>query len=256
MKKTLSEAGIRSILNFRDAGGLTNSRGGKMRKGLIYRSANPDKISKEDLERLKLLGIKMIVDLRGPSEFSAGRAETPGIKRISLPLDFESATRKKLIPLITRHFNPEEINKVISDLYVELVEASKQVLPEVAGLILNAGNTPILIHCQAGKDRTGVLSALLQMIAGAGRDEIIKDYLASNDYLIPHFKQKLRIRKIFTLGFFPSDAVIHTVKQKHEDIQIVFDMVENHYGGINGYLSESGFDMSQLDKLKDVLTER
>ena len=62
--------------------------------------------------------------------------------------------------------------------------------------------------------------------------------------------------KIFTLGFFPSDAVIHTVKQKHEDIQIVFDMVENHYGGINGYLSESGFDMSQLDKLKDVLTER
>ncbi len=256
MQNISSGSEISSILNFRDAGGLKIPGGGIMRKGLIYRSANPDRVNGKDIGRLRELGIKTIVDLRGPGESSKRKNGTPGIRVVNFPLDFAGVTRLKLRPLLTRRYDPEEINRVISDLYVELVDAARPVLGKMAELILEPGNVPLLIHCQAGKDRTGILSALLQMIAGADRKEIIRDYLASNDSLIPHFERLLRIRKFITFGLFPSEAVLHAVKQKHEDILTVLARVENHYGGIEEYLSGSGVDASQLKKLREILTEQ
>lgn len=226
-----------------------------MRKGLIYRSANPDRVNEKDLKKLKGLGIKTIIDLRDPSEFSSGKAEIPGIEIINIPLKFESVTRQRLRPLLKRNYDPEGINRVTNGIYIEILDALGPVLGRTAELILERNNTPLLIHCQAGKDRTGILIALLQMIADADREEIIRDYLASNDSLLPHFKRRLKIRKYITLGFFPAEAVLHAVKQKQEDIVTVIDRVDNHYGGIKEYLSGAGFDISQINKLRNILVE-
>ncbi len=214
MDKITSDTNIRSILNFRDAGGLRTTGGLVMRKGLIYRSANPDKVNKKDIKKLKGLGIKTIADLRDPSEFSSGKAKIPGIKIINLPLKFESVTRQRLRPLLKRNYDPEGINRELNGIYVEIVDAVRPVLSTIAAMISEPDNTPLLIHCQAGKDRTGILIALLQMIADVDREEIIRDYLTSNDSLLPHFERKLKIRKYITLGFFPSEAVLHAVTQK------------------------------------------
>ena len=227
-----------------------------MRKELIYRSANPDKVYQEDIKKLKGLRIKTIVDLRDPSEFSSGKAKIPGIKIINIPLKFENVTRKRLKPLLKRNYDPDEINRVLNGVYVEIVDAVMPVLSRITAMIPDPDYTPLLIHCQAGKDRTGILIALLQMIADVEREEIIKDYLASNDSLLPHFKRRLRIRKYFTLGLFPSEAVLHAVEQKREDILTVIDRVENHYGGIKEYLSGAGYDTLQLNKLRDILVEK
>lgn len=226
-----------------------------MRKGLIYRSANPDRINEKDLEKLKGLRIKTIVDLRDPSEFLPGKAEIPGIKIINLPLSFEGVTRQRLRPLLKRNYDPEGIDRELNGIYIEIVDAMRPVFATIAEMILDPDNTPLLFHCQAGKDRTGILSALLQKIADADREEIIRDYLASNDAMLPHFKKRLKIRKYLTLGFFPSEAVLHAVTQKQEDIVTVIDRVDNHYGGIKEYLFGAGFDISKIDKLKDILVE-
>ncbi len=256
MENTISHTDIRSILNFRDAGGLRTTGGGTMRKGLIYRSANPDRVNEEDLRKMKGLGIKTIIDLRDPSEFSNRKAEIPGINIINIPLNFENKTRQRLKPLLKRNFDPEGINRVTNGIYIEILDALRPALGKTAELILQPDNTPLLIHCQAGKDRTGILSALLQMIAGVEREEIIRDYLTSNDSIIPHFKKRLRIRKYLTLGFFPSDAVLHAIKQKREDIVSVLDRIDNHYGSIEEYLSGSGFNILHINKLRDLLVEK
>jgi len=246
---------LRSLLNFRDAGGLRLASGGKMKTGLVYRSANPDRISKKDIVSLKEIGIKTIIDLRGPSEFKKRKAIIPGVKIINLPLDFREVTHQKIRPLIKLRYDPEEIDRIINGLYIDIIDASRGVLGKVASLILEPGYVPLLIHCQAGKDRTGIISAMLQMIAGAEREEIIRDYMASNDVLVPYFAKKLRIRKILTLGLFPSEAVLHAVRQKNRDIETVLGRIEIHYGGIENYLSGSGFDITNLDLLKKLLTE-
>lgn len=253
MDKITTDTDIRSILNFRDAGGLRTVGGGTMRKGLIYRSANPDKVNQKDITNLKGLRIKTIVDLRDPSEFSSGKAEIPGIEILNIPLKFESVTRQRLMPLLKRKYDPDEIDRVLNGIYVEIVDAMRPVFSTIAAMIPEPDNTPMLIHCQAGKDRTGILIALLQMIADVDREEIIRDYLTSNDSILPHFKRRLKLRKILTLGFFPSEAVLYAVEQKREDILTVIDRVENHYGGIKEYLSGTGYDTSQINKLRDIL---
>ncbi len=227
-----------------------------MRKGLIYRSANPDKVNKQDIKKLQELRIKTIVDLRDPSEFSSGKTKIPGNKIVNFPLSFEGVTRQRLRPLLKLNYDPERIDRVLNGIYVEIVDAMRPVFCRIAEMILEPDNTPLLIHCQAGKDRTGILSALLQMIADADRKEIIRDYLVSNDFLMPHFKRKIRIRKFLTLGFFPSEALLYAIKQKQEDIVTVIDRVENHYGGINEYLSGEGFDIMQINKLREILVEK
>lgn len=253
MDKITTDTDIRSILNFRDAGGLRTSGGGMMRKGLIYRSANPDKVNQIDITNLKGLRIKTIIDLRDPSEFSSGKAEIPGIEILNIPLKFESVTRQRLRPLLKHNYDPDEIDRVLNGIYVEIVDAMRPVFSTIAAMIPEPDNTPMLIHCQAGKDRTGILIALLQMIADVDREEIIRDYLTSNDSILPHFKRRLKLRKILTLGFFPSEAVLYAVEQKREDILTVIDRVENHYGGIKEYLSGTGYDTSQINKLRDIL---
>ena len=255
MDKLTSDTDIRSILNFRDAGGLRTTGGGTMRKGLIYRSANPDKVNKKDINKLKGLGIRTILDLRDPSEFSSGKAEIPGINIINITLKFESVTRQRLRPLLKRNYDPDKIDRVLNGVYVEIVDAMRPVFSTIAAMIPEPDNTPMLIHCQAGKDRTGILIALLQMIADVDREEIIRDYLASNDFLMLHFKRRLKLRKVITLGFFPSEAVLHAVEQKREDILAVIDRVDNHYGGIKEYLSGAGYDISQFRRLRDILVE-
>lgn len=256
MNNIAADTDIRSVLNFRDAGGLKLTNGGRMRRGLIYRSASPDRISRRDFKKLQALGIKTVADLRDPAEFSKRKAELPGIRIINYPLSFESVTRERLVPLMKRRYDAGAINKVINGLYVDIVDAIRPVLGKTAELMLEPGSTPVLIHCQAGKDRTGILSALFQMIAGADRDEIIRNYMASNDSLVPHYEKRLRVRKFITLGFFPADSVLHAVTQKKEDIVTVLDRIEGHYGGIIGYLSGSGFDVSKTDQLKDMLIEK
>ncbi len=249
-------AGIRSILNFRDAGGHKIAGGGRMRKGLIYRSASPDKVSRKDLERLKELGISTIIDLRGLTESSRRLEGLPEIRVVTLPLDFAGVTRTKLQPFIRRRYNPGQIEKVINELYVEIVDAARPVMGTVADLMLNSTSRPMLIHCQAGKDRTGILSALFQMIAGVGREDIISDYMASNEQLIPHFQRKVRIRQLLMFGLFPARALLYAITQKREDIVTVLDRVENHYGGIEEYLAGSGFDRSRYAELREILIER
>lgn len=255
MDRHSTDAVFRSLLNFRDAGGLKTADGGSTRKGIIYRSANPDRICKKDIDSLKKLGVKTIVDLRAPGEFRKRKVEIPGIGVVNLPLDFEAVTRQRIRPLIKHKFNPGEIDKTINDLYIEIIDTAGPVLAKIAELLLMPDKIPLLIHCQAGKDRTGILAAMLQMIAGAKKEEIVRDYMASNDSLVPYFSRKLRIRTLMTLGFFPSAAILHAVKQKERDIETVIERIEERYGGIMEYISVSGFNISDFERLRDILRE-
>ncbi len=244
---------IRSILNFRDAGGYPIPGGRTMTRGVIYRSANPDRVSRRDLERLRKLGIKTVIDLRGPAESSGRSLDIPGIRVIGLPLDFAGVTRQKLKPYIKRHYNPEEINRIINGLYIEIVDAARPVMGRVAEVMLEPESRPLLIHCQAGKDRTGILVALFQMVAGIEREDIVNDYMTSNDHLIPHFERKIKLRQLLMLGLFPSGALLHAIRQKREDIETAIDRISGHYGGVEEYLAGSGFDMARYDALRDIL---
>lgn len=156
---------LENIENFRDLGGYSCEYG-ETSFGVIYRSATLCNASKADMDKMASLGIKSIIDIRGKQT------------QLRNPDPMENDPRFTVYKL--------EVNgngRIAHD-YDEYVESYMEMVedPESARAILRTimhAEKPLVIHCNAGKDRTGVFSALLLGMAGVDFDEINADYMAS-----------------------------------------------------------------------------
>ena len=244
---------MKSLLNFRDIGGVPTAEGRMFMKGIVFRSAHPDNAHKNDIHKLKNLGITTIIDLRSPTESRYKRKDIEGIKTESLPIDFEKQTRERLMPYFTKGNSRDIIADISNGLYLEMLDAAIPVFRQLSEILVSCGGSPVLIHCQAGKDRTGIMCALLHLVAGTEHHYIISDFMASNDYIVPYYRKKLIARKILTLGLFPFDNVLYAITVRQRNIESVIEKVKNSYGGIRSYLNSSGADQSLFDTLKNRL---
>lgn len=251
MTKETTPVFLRSVLNFRDVGGVPTVNGKHIKEKVIFRSASPDKITKEDVRKLHKLNIRTIIDLRAPYETGRKPKKLDGIETISLPLDYERTTRERLIPLIKRKNAQSLIDDLIISLYIEILDGSVSVFGEIIELLREPSCSPMLIHCQAGKDRTGIICALIQMALDTENQSIITGYMASNEALIPSFKKRVMIRKALSLGFFPAETVLYAITVRSNNIETVIERVINHYGGIEGYIKSSGQEWPDFAELKE-----
>ena len=165
--------------NFRDLAGIaaiyggtgfadTTSHGGAMRTGVFYRSSELHLLKDFDWTTISALNIKLDIDLRSPSQFIPEFDKVPnGATWINVDI-----------------FGGNNPSGSPEDMYSDFVsvklerEAFRRVLLDLA-----RSRDPALYHCEAGKDRTGWTSMLLQKIAGVSSTTIMKDYMASNKYL-------------------------------------------------------------------------
>ena len=246
---------FKTLLNFRDLGGVPAMDNKKLRRGLIFRSANPDNLSMRDISRLRSLNIRTIVDLRSPEEAAGKKVILDHAANISLPLDFQLKTRERLRPVIYKNHAEEAIAEISNALYLEILDAAVPVFGQVMEILDSSAQIPILVHCQAGKDRTGIISALVMRAMGVPGEFIIKDFMKSNPALSSYFRKRFLIRSVLTLGFFPYSNLLFAVTVKRRNIESVLERVERHYGGIEAYLSASGFDLSKLPGIRQRLLE-
>ena len=241
------------VRNFRDIGGKPANASATIREGIIYRSATVDNISKIGIKSLHELGIKTIIDLRAPDEVKKFLRSITKINTKSLPLDFRKTTSERLKPYLYKKGSEKILADISNQLYLDILDAAAPVFRKIIELIVSDEGSPVLIHCQAGKDRTGIISALLLLALGADRKYILEDFMKSNDELLPYFRKLLMLRKIISLGFFPAKRMLWVITVKERNIDSVIDRVENHYGGIEGYLSSSGFDINRLKDFREKL---
>jgi protein-tyrosine phosphatase len=244
---------FKSLLNFRDIGGIQAAGKSRIKQGVVFRSANPDRLERIDLNKLKTINIRTIIDLRAPAEVSKGGISPDHSEKLSLPLDFQQATRDRLRPVIYNRDSEEVIADISNEIYLEILDASGPVIRQIMELLADPERSPVLIHCQAGKDRTGIIIALILLALGVKREIIISDFMRSNEALLPYFKKRFIIRKIVSFGFFPYRNMLFAVEVKQRNIESVLDRIESHYGGIEGYLSSAGFDISRLSEVRDAL---
>jgi protein-tyrosine phosphatase len=253
MKGSSQDIKFRALLNFRDIGGISGPGKSIIRRGVVFRSANPDTLPGSDIEMLRSLNIRTIVDLRAPHELSRRYKSIDHAVRISLPLDFQQTTRERLRPVIYKKDAETVISDISNDIYLEILDASGSVLKHVMEILASPEGSPVLIHCQAGKDRTGIIVALVLLAMGVERQLIINDFMKSNDSLIPYFKKRFRIRKLISFGFFPYANMIYAVMVKQRNIESILDRVEFHYGGIEGYLGHAGIEKSDIEQVRSAL---
>jgi len=243
----------KSLLNFRDIGGIPASGKRWIKEGIVFRSANPDRINKDDLEKLRSLNIRTVIDLRAPGEVSKRYLPLDHADRLMLPLDFQQTTRERLRPVIYQKDSETFISDISNAIYIEILDASGPVIREIMEVLVSPERYPVLIHCQAGKDRTGIIIALIMLALGVERKLIINDFMKSNEALIPYFKKLFLIRRIVSLGFFPYRNMLFAVMVKQRNIESVLDRIELHYGGIEGYLRHADFDTMRLSEVRHSL---
>ncbi len=172
---------IDGVSNFRDFGGLTTQDGACLVAGRLYRSANPARITSGGAAQLARLGIGTVVDLRGTVERTKALADF-GAAPIAIratPIEPKTSVRLRET-LAEPGASAGQVRDLMIDSYRGYVNDAAPAFGAAFHAILAETDGALLVHCTAGKDRTGFVVAVLQAALGVPRDAIIGDYLATN----------------------------------------------------------------------------
>ena len=246
---------VRGIINLRDCGGLPAANGRRLRAGLLYRSGDPGRLRGAALRDMQSLGVRTIVDLRAPYERRHGLATLPGVRVLALPVDIERLTRARLRGLLHRRNAEDAISAVMASVYRDMVDLAISPMGTLLQLLLDPAAYPVLIHCRAGKDRTGFACAVIQRVLGAPPEAVLHDYLRSNASTLPVVQKSLTLWRWLTLGLFPvrNFEIVYTVQAHY--LHAAFDRIDAVYGGLAAYLEQGGFTRGSYPLLQAQLLE-
>ncbi|MBZ0293256.1 MAG: tyrosine-protein phosphatase [Anaerolineae bacterium] len=246
---------LASVANFRDAGGYPTADGRYVRWGRIYRSGSLGRLTAEDAAYLQALGVKMICDLRSAEEVSDEPDQLPqplaALYRHE-PLFSGDNSRERLRALL---FTPGRLTQMLAETYTrDILEHNGPYFGDLLRRMADESNLPLLIHCTAGKDRTGVTVALLLLLLGVPEEIVIADYSLSNHYFT-HFREVVQplIRRIAWMGVTVDDLT--PLLTAHPDnMRKMIDYLHEHYGTVERYLRErGGIDDTVIANLKAAL---
>lgn len=241
--------------NLRSIGGIRAPDGRVVREGLVYRSEALPAPRGEDAAILAALGIGAVFDLRGPGERDAApndwwRAQGASIEAIDLVADVRHAGDhwRALVE------DPDEGGRAM--MLATYAALPLAVLPHLDRLFTTvaAGRGATLVHCSAGKDRTGVVIALLLAAIGIEHGEIVADYLESGRRRNPRVVGFTRDLLAARLGAPPSDRAVEALTGVDAQyLDASFAVIGDRYGAIDSYFAAAGWDCGRRETLRAVL---
>lgn len=249
------------VENFRDFGGYPTASGRRVRTGNLYRSAHHALASEADMARIDGIGFATWVDLRRPSERErAPNLRSPACAALLIDNDIvdepEDLYQKHLKEsdqsvAAMRAFMFDYYGKVAFEArHIDLYRRYFQALAERDG--------PVLIHCAAGKDRTGLLAALTHRLLGVGDEDLIADYLLTNNETRMAARAPAFAAWVHELtGRTPTlEAVRATMGVEADYLMTTFDAIEARYGSIDLYLEHAlGIDAALRTRIETRLLD-
>ncbi len=253
---------FQAIHNFRDCGGYPVGQGRAMRRGLLFRSAHYPQATENDLAAMQALGLAAIVDLRRPQERelhpspnwagSQTRIVThPGRDDMELPPHLVAFARAGESAAQARAAMIEIYRGMPNDpMLIELLREYFAVLAEAHGAVL--------VHCAAGKDRTGVVVALTHHMLGVGEADMWANYLATNESVEARYADAAPMRQFLGReGRTVSDDAIRTILGVEENyLRAAFATMLAEHGSLDDYLKDVvGVTPAQRAAIAGRLTE-
>jgi protein-tyrosine phosphatase len=240
-----------SVMNFRDIGGYRGARGKTVIWRRVFRSGEFRDITREDLDRLtQELGVTSIIDLRSDFELkkhSNGLLDGCGIKYCNIALMTDDDDPNN---------NARRYDKLtnLGDFYLDLMrqkEFGTRVV-EALQMIADPSNHPLVFHCAVGKDRTGILTAMLLKLLGVKEADIIEDYTLSEPYMD---ELLARIRANPREGEGIPDIPDCFWKASTEYMRILLATLKKEYQSVEKYLLEMGMPSDLSKQLKSILLD-
>ena len=230
---------IDGLINLRDLGGLPTASGRRTQPGRLLRSESPHTLSELGLRELLGLGIGAVVDLRTTSE----REQRPS------PL-LEAGVHTLHAPIFTDDEDYPDHLSTAAEVYCWWLRERRTGVAAAMTAVADAPSAPILVHCHAGKDRTGVVVALVLRLAGVSVDDIADDYAISGVQLadmlardrvtaVARGMDHVRVERLFTVR---REAMVQTMH-----------CVDSEHGGTASLLRGLGLDEARIEQLTALL---
>lgn len=247
--------------NFRDFGGHPTADGRRVRKGRLYRAAHQARLTEGDVAALGAIGLGCVVDLRRPGE----RRDQPSRR----PADFDGLIIEGGVDdgreaphmtfLKSGDLTPDSGRRFMSRTYAEMMfdPAHQDVFSRYFRHLADS-DRPVLIHCAAGKDRTGVLAALTLHLLGVDRETALEDYLETNRAVDLVGRAPAIARQIEKhAGRRPSDdAVVAFLGVEAAYLDTAFAAAEARYGSLEAYADQAlGLDDAARVRMVERLVE-
>jgi protein-tyrosine phosphatase len=250
---------ISGALNFRDIGGLPTSDGRTVSRGLFYRSGELNTLTPADFETLAALHIKYIFDLRTDAERAASPTRWPLNPPVILPVSVGFDAKQNPASAMQAFFaGGADASHAAVGMRATTATIAVDGAPAIGKILLalSQGDEPAIVHCTAGKDRTGVVTAILLTLLDVSKDDIYKDYLESNSAVQA---QMMRMRQASTeksgaenspvssaLSALPMDAIKVLLGVDRTYLDAAFTAIDAKYGSFQVYVTD-GLKLSPAD---------
>jgi protein-tyrosine phosphatase len=234
--------------NFRDLGGHRAADGGIVRQRTVFRSAHLGGLTDADRAALDGLGVRTIVDLRGVNE----AAETPhlieGLACTVVGAHIEPGVGEKIRAAVADGTaSPFLMMQFLTDHYRDYPRRCAPGFRTLFATLTDGTHRPLVFHCTAGKDRTGFASALLLTLLGVPWDDVMEDYLRTNDLWTGH------------IGRYPEldiDTRAAIIEARRPYLEAAFAVVREDFGSPEAFAEKAlGLDAQAREQLRaDLLT--
>lgn len=238
-----------TIFNFRDLGGYYTNQNRQTRWGKLYRSSSLSETTMQDREFLDNLKIKTLIDLRTENLIAANPTNYSTENMYKLPL---RGNRPNVFAdkILSREMKRGDVLIYLQDVFYFFVENNSDYFTQMFDILLNESNYPLVIYCSLGSDRTGVASALILAALDINQEQIIKDYLVSNDQL--NYTGQFPNAELF--GADVQETMTALYRSHPETISYAFNQLIKEYGSIDAYFEkELDLTKKKREKLKELL---
>lgn len=237
-------------LNVRDLGGLPTEDGRRTKSRGVVRSDNIRKLTDDGWRALAEHGVTRIVDLRYPEELAEDQPRDVDIEVVHVSVLGASYDPDYVAELDQNLHSVEDVADHYAWSYVDFLERFRERFGQAFAAVADADGT-VLVHCMGGKDRTGIVSALLLRLAGVAIEDIGADYAVtaanlepSTSKWIPRIEDPVERAKWEKLRDTPAEGMTRVVEE-----------IEARYGDVAAYLRAAGLTDEQIERLRGRLVD-
>jgi len=244
--------GMQGTPNFRDFGGYRSADGRQVKWGYLFRSGQLSSLSKQDVDLLASLDLDLVCDFRRAEEQQNDPSRLPRERRpkiVSLPI----------IPGSNSRFFEEAENQLggraaMYDFMLEInrdfAEAQTATYARMFSEILEVDDARFLVHCAAGKDRTGFAAALVLAALGVPRDVIMRDYMLTSRFFKP-MQEIDRLKRKYEMDHMDAESILPMLEVHEDYLARALGIIEQNYASMAAYLEEAlGVGPAELAELR------
>ncbi|KAE9400593.1 hypothetical protein BT96DRAFT_919426 [Gymnopus androsaceus JB14] len=244
---------IEGVINIRSVGGYTTSTGRVVKPNIIYRSGDVSSITERGREQFTQLGVHVVFDFRADNEIKDYDSATPaieGVRIIRAPAGIPNAFDPVSIAMRLKKYETNELEAFLVT-YQEILETAGETFRKVFTHLRDYPDQTCLVHCTAGKDRTGMFIALFMMVLGVLDTQVIQEYALTSAGLAPVFH--LLTRKFQNIAVFRDNwkGMIAMGTSKPETMTAILQIIREKYGGVEGYFkTHLQMDEQDIEKIR------